>query len=428
MKNTTNNKITLIVTICFIIVLARQMNLLLFTDDFQISMACVCIAASIYIARSVNKMAVILISDIAITLVSVLAIHSKDISFYTSFKISLPESIFYLVFGLLVSYVIILSNNKISKLAYAVFVCFADFFSNIVELSIRIGLIGLKTRVIIGLFIIAIVRSVILWIILSMINKYRLTLLKKSNAERYERLVLLMSKLTSEMAWMDKGTVLVEDTMKEAYSLYSNLQNDDIKLTKAESATLALNVAKNVHEIKKEYILIMRGLSEAIGNEAEFNNDNVENLILLIGNSVFNSIEDKSKRPTIEVQFDNKLITNDTYVIISIFDNLISNAVEAADRRINISITQNSKEDNYIFSVSDDGDGIPEDIVDDIFVPGISTKIDFETGVVSRGLGLAIVKELVEDKLDGSVKCLTSSKKGTTFELVIPKKSFKVEA
>ncbi|MDD6310431.1 MAG: sensor histidine kinase [Firmicutes bacterium] len=373
-------------------------------------------------------MAVILISDIAITLVSVLAIHSKDISFYTSFKISLPESTFYLVFGLLVSFVIIVSNNKISKLAYAVFVCFADFFSNIVELSIRIGLIGLNTRVIIGLFIIAIVRSVILWIILSMINKYRLTLLKKSNAERYERLVVLMSKLTSEMAWMDKGTVLVEDTMKEAYSLYSNLQNDDIKLTKAESATLALNVAKNVHEIKKEYILIMRGLSEAIGNEAEFNNDNVENLILLIGNSVFNSIEDKSKRPTIEVQFDNKLITNDTYVIISIFDNLISNAVEAADRRINISITQTSKEDNYIFSVSDDGDGIPEDIVDDIFVPGISTKIDFETGVVSRGLGLAIVKELVEDKLDGSVKCLTSSKKGTTFELVIPKKSFKVEA
>ena len=60
-------------------------------------------------------------------------------------------------------------------------------------------------------------------------------------------------------------------------------------------------------------------------------------------------------------------------------------------------------------------------------MPGFSTKINYETGQVSRGLGLSLVKDIVESELGGSIS-VTSEDGCTDFTIRIPKENLEVEA
>ena len=51
-------------------------------------------------------------------------------------------------------------------------------------------------------------------------------------------------------------------------------------------------------------------------------------------------------------------------------------------------------------------------------MPGFSTKINYETGQVSRGLGLSLVKDIVESELGGSIS-LTSEDGCTDFIYIL---------
>ena len=75
----------------------------------------------------------------------------------------------------------------------------------------------------------------------------------------------MTAALKSEVAWMDKGTALIESTMNEAYRLYSQLRDGGVD---RKTVDAALTVAKDVHEVKKEYFLLMRGISEALSEES----------------------------------------------------------------------------------------------------------------------------------------------------------------
>ena len=71
--------------------------------------------------------------------------------------------------------------------------------------------------------------------------------------------------------------------------------------------------------------------------------------------------------------------------------------------------------------------GIDEEYLPTIFMPGFSTKINYETGQVSRGLGLSLVKDIVESELGGSIS-VTSEDGCTDFTIRIPKENLEVEA
>jgi HD-like signal output (HDOD) protein/signal transduction histidine kinase len=98
--------------------------------------------------------------------------------------------------------------------------------------------------------------------------------------------------------------------------------------------------------------------------------------------------------------------------------NLIKNAVEALPKGGNIKVCNNGRlirdgRAYYELSVTDNGTGIPSDVMDNLFIPGRSSKSG-----VDRGLGLSIVQELVK-KINGLISC-RSGEWGTTFEILIP--------
>jgi signal transduction histidine kinase len=87
--------------------------------------------------------------------------------------------------------------------------------------------------------------------------------------------------------------------------------------------------------------------------------------------------------------------------MMRILDNLVSNAVRHADRRIAFSLTE--QDDWVVLTVVDDGPGIPEDKREMVFER--FTRLDGHRNRSSggAGLGLAIVREIV-GKYGGSVR------------------------
>lgn len=103
-----------------------------------------------------------------------------------------------------------------------------------------------------------------------------------------------------------------------------------------------------------------------------------------------------------------------------ILTNLIKNAVEAMEKAGKLEIATHDKVHfngkRYVeIVVQDNGPGIPDKILSNIFSPTVSTK-----GNSHSGLGLAIVKNLV-DELSGSISCTSNVETGTRFQLFLPR-------
>jgi signal transduction histidine kinase len=104
-----------------------------------------------------------------------------------------------------------------------------------------------------------------------------------------------------------------------------------------------------------------------------------------------------------------------------IFSNLIGNAVKYNDKEdINIIITTEEKESEWIISVKDNGPGIDPRFHEKIFV--IFQTLNPRDTVESTGVGLAIVKKIVEEE-GGKIWVESETGKGSDFRFSWPKES-----
>jgi signal transduction histidine kinase len=104
--------------------------------------------------------------------------------------------------------------------------------------------------------------------------------------------------------------------------------------------------------------------------------------------------------------------------INQVFMNLLTNAAQALAGRDNATITIETRgdQDGVEVRISDNGPGIPPEVLPRIWDPFFTTK-DVGEGT---GLGLSIVHELVE-RHGGTIECETKVGEGTTFTVKLPR-------
>ena len=106
--------------------------------------------------------------------------------------------------------------------------------------------------------------------------------------------------------------------------------------------------------------------------------------------------------------------------MIRVFSNLISNAIKFSDRDKTIKIKVKDNQDYVSFEVSDEGMGIPKDLLGSLFEPFSRARRSGTEGERSTGLGLSIVKKII-DAHNGKIRINSMEDEGTTFCFTIPK-------
>lgn len=108
--------------------------------------------------------------------------------------------------------------------------------------------------------------------------------------------------------------------------------------------------------------------------------------------------------------------------ISQIVTNLIQNSLKHGFENMEmgiIKLTAYSKDGSVLIDYRDNGCGIENKNIKNIFESYYSTKI----GQGGSGLGLAIIKQLVEEKLGGTIICESDLGKGVLFHINFPKES-----
>jgi len=125
----------------------------------------------------------------------------------------------------------------------------------------------------------------------------------------------------------------------------------------------------------------------------------------------------------VEARLDDNLpaIYSDSDGLKQVFINLFKNAAEAMVNGGVLTITtapmvSQQQTSSISITISDNGPGIPQEILNSLFSPVKSTK-----GEDNAGLGLSITSNIIS-QLGGAIICKSSPKIGTTFEIALPLK------
>ena len=399
-------------------IICAQIHFNLFNTDFKISIGILAFSVSLILFGKYPIPPVTFLAASGVLCSRVLM--SWLISGHLNIMGYLPESIFYLMYGILFFTYCRKENYELKNVSF-IPLFFFDYVSNLTELVLRSSNETVTINTHLSILLVAFSRTLIIWFIFICLNYYKFSLLTLEHAERYKRLLLLISRLNDEIVLMRKNTKMVEETMNTSYKLFQDMKDQNVD---PDLSRKALSVARDVHELKKEYMIILRGLSDAMELNLKDEGMYLDDILLIIKNSLLSSLPE-GKTLTFDIQTQENLYTQKHYFLMSILRNLYNNALEAStDPLIHLQFVQTETLTDYVLLVEDNGPGIEPDDLEQIFSPGFSTKINYATGEINRGLGLNIVEELIEHQFCGTIT-VNSAPGKTIFTIHIPKKCWK---
>ncbi|WP_199613624.1 ATP-binding protein [Paenibacillus alkalitolerans] len=327
----------------------------------------------------------------------------------------MPTFFFYVTFAVIIS-VLKIKTNVEYPVKVGFYGAIADISSNGVELLARYGSAAPSDITAGGILLIVLVgllRSFFVVGLCNMLAIRQVRALGEHRRQELERLMMINSNLFEESFYLRKSMSHIEEITRDSYQLYRKLKDKSFP-----DAAQALYIAENVHEVKKDSQRILSGLSKIIRLEQILSKrTGIPALCAMVARANENYALMLGKKIEIVTRSDVNLSTDEIYPLLSVLNNIVSNAVEAIDGQGHIYIEVELQEDCVVFMVTDNGPGITSDERELIFRPGYTTKFDAE-GNSSTGIGLSHALDIT--KLLGGDIQIWSAPGETQFEIRIP--------
>lgn len=402
-----------------IVALGTAFSLNFFMEGFIITLSIILLPLLIYAYEPLEPMPTCLVVAFVSPGFRMVLNYFATHNLYHAFLIEVPACMFYVVYGIVYTLGYRQAENKhVTRLIITVLM--ADFLSNLVEVSIRTSIVGLEFRVVKALFIIALGRTLIVACGIMALKYYRSFLSREEHEARYRRLMMLMSSFKSEIYFMNMNMKHIESIMGKSFKAYRIAEDTGAA---DELRVLTLDISKDVHEIKKDYIRVIKGLEDMSETRLELKSMSIQDMVKLLLDSLKESAEPDHLAVEIVPAVNAEILVAEHFYFMSVIRNLVVNALEAcegkSDARVDLVVAQES--DTITVMVKDNGNGIKMTDLAYIFNPGFSTKYDPESGDMSRGLGLTLVREMVENHFGGSISVSSICGSHTAFLVSIPK-------
>lgn len=323
-----------------------------------------------------------------------------------------PDIFFYIAYGFIFYFLKKVFRNQWTT-KYYIILFLADFGSNFVEILVRTQLVHMKWSMIEGIFFVALGRTAIIILVIFMIVRYTSLIMRKEHEKRYHYLMMLSSRFKSEIYFLHKNMNQIESLMALSHNIKKQA-SDDANLQK-----LTLDLAKGVHEVKKDYMRVIQGLEEIYDSKMNLESLELKDLFQILSDNTDEYI--KQKNVLVDTVFKCKayVTVKDHFYLMSVLRNLINNGIDACGVEGKVYVFARKVDKKIEIFVRDTGHGIQDDDQSFIFNTGYSTKFHEETGDIYRGIGLTLVKDLVEQKFRGHLSYETAVDEGTSFIVAI---------
>jgi len=390
-----------------------QIYMLPFGTGFRLTFAVVVLNVLMLTFKEIEPFLTINLVGILMFFVrSVLYVINGSGTLIQGFDNYYPVLFFYIFYSILF---IALDVRSLIKTPLALFLAIwiCDSIPNIVEVVIRQEWrnVGFE-EVIFTIILIGLIRTFITTLLIYLSRYYYEKSKERENHHVFVERIMLMSTLKTELFFLRKSRKDIEDAMRRSFLIYEQMDAPNMK----ESLLL---VTKDIHEIKKDYTRVIAGLEKSIKESPVYNMDIKEILdIVLTANRKLAIEKQLTIKFTATIGFDFR--TNDYLAVISILNNIVTNAVEAMKEQGKIMIEQFVEENQMVIKVINDGIGIEQQDLPLIFEAGFSTKFNENNGVMASGIGLTHVKHLVEEYFGGTIIATSGKQEMTCFKVAIP--------
>ena len=269
--------------------------------------------------------------------------------------------------------------------------------------------------------------AVILFLITSIIILYQIKIHRKKNKELRNLLKIISEserQLTESNNTKDKFFSIIAHDIKNPLNAFISVTNFLIEETN--------NIDKEKHLI----------FLNKMKNSADYLNNLLENL-LSWAKSQMNKIEFYPELFDINIEINNiinlnksfadnkqiKIINNintvidvfaDINLIKTILRNIISNAIKFTNKGGNINIFAKTNENNVEIHIKDNGIGMPDDILENLFKLKIYKSESDKVNGSGNGLGLVLCDEFIKIN-NGEIKVYSEFGKGSDFVIILPK-------
>lgn len=422
-------KIKKTIYIAIFVSLASQIRFNFITDGFIIAMSVAVMAIFIYCYEDLSPRYVAFCSGIFSPLIRLLFMVLEGGQPGLTAILVIPDMAFFFTYGIFYTLVykyIIRAPKDIRNFPYVIFLC--DFLSNIAELFTRSliqGYLVIAAHTVISLVIVAFCRTVLIQVILLALETYSNLLIKEEHDKEYRKLIVQASIFESELHVMEKNAAEIEDIMRQAFALYKSMEG--INAPK-ELKDCSLDISKNAHEIKGDYLNIINVLKDTFLDDIDEGRLAMKDIISIEKANLQSTIKNRGYHVELITRVKANFYVRQYFKMMSIIHNLTLNSAEAIGQtggKIALSLREDGE--NYVLEVKDNGPGIDRDDLETVFFDGYSTKFNLETGNVQRGLGLTLVKDYVENIFHGTIEVHSEKGRGTEFVITIPKTSFEEE-
>jgi two-component system, sensor histidine kinase YcbA len=414
-------------TFIFVIVavpLAGELKFYPFHDTFRVSLGTPIIFFSLLFLRGISP--ILLGIGTALSIFSFRVgldwLTQDHFDLFASVQTRYPSSLYYFAFVFLF-YLLKINQFHNRPWIIGVLGITIEIIASLTELMFRHVAVGdyLTLSKLAQIFIIAIFRSFFVLSFFSMMKLYEGKIRERQIRQKNQYLLMLLSNLYVESVQLKKVLQNAENTTITSYDLYRDLNNHmkQTGISLEEFSKRALRIAGEVHDIKKDNQRIFAGLFKLIEDEKFSDYMDIHELVLIIIRTNEKYASSLGKKIEFRYKINGEHPEYHAYLVLSLINNLVANAVEAIKEKGTIAIYLMLVNQFVWFQVEDNGPGVPEKYKSLIFKPGYTLKFD-QAGTPSTGIGLSYVQEITEE-LGGCVDLQnTVENSGALFTIKIP--------
>ena len=384
-----------------------------FQSTFRFSAGVLALILILLIREDISEVRLALMTSTAIVLLrTAISLYTTELPLAALITEHLPAGLYYLSFGLL-AWGLRLRARKDQPFVTMTAFAAVDVASNLVEAWVGDTF---SARLLVLIVTIGIARSVLAYFVYFLYRSQELLIMKREHQKRYAQLNAVMANIQAEIFYLKKSMGEIESVMSRSHRLYeANRDNPGVR-------DEALTIARDVHEIKKDYYRVLRGFEGLVKTFEKDGAMSLKDIAAIIEVNARRILEELGSAVTFRVEVGRSVQVKAYHSIFTMLNNLIVNAMDACGEKGDIMVTLDVDDTQARFVVRDTGEGIEDDVLPVLFTPGFTTKYDEATGAASTGIGLAHVKSLL-DALGGSIDIETEVGRGTAFILTIPRQA-----